>query len=223
MILRELQKQFGEIYLGREKNIYTDMFFILANITTNCQMVASVFEWMLYTMLSEEPFVNHRLDMTDENEEYAISDYMSQNFAITIGETWTFLTCKIPKSPKIFMDLSFILSLEQMSKKGKNTRIISHEKKTHLWKSCVTMIDMMVIFYETKELSHVICDTCTKSSVTIKKYNFEKKQSVLKAPMQLRISLQRSHYNEENDTFCKNKTKNPFQHNIPCPFQTTLK
>ena len=25
--------------------------------------------------------------------------------------------------------------------------------------------------------------------------------------MQLRISLQRSHYNVENDTFCKNKTK----------------
>ena len=40
-----------------------------------------------------------------------------------------------------------------------------------------------------------------------KKSNFETKQSVLKAPMQLRISLQRSHYNVEKDTFCKNKTK----------------
>ena len=29
----------------------------------------------------------------------------------------------------------------------------------------------------------------------------------MKSPMQLRISLQRSHYNVENDTFCKNKTK----------------
>ena len=29
----------------------------------------------------------------------------------------------------------------------------------------------------------------------------------MKAPMQLRISLQRSHYNAENDTFCKSKTK----------------
>ena len=36
MILRELQKQFGEIYLGGGGGISTDMFFILENITTNC-------------------------------------------------------------------------------------------------------------------------------------------------------------------------------------------
>ena len=87
MILRELQNIFGEIYLGRKKTISTDMFFILANITTNCQMDASEFEGLLYTILSEEPFANHRLDMTDGNEEYTISDYVSQHFSITIGET----------------------------------------------------------------------------------------------------------------------------------------
>ena len=65
VIFRELQKVFGEIYLGGEKNISTDMFFILANIATNCQMDASGFEGMVYTILSEEPFANHRLDMTD--------------------------------------------------------------------------------------------------------------------------------------------------------------
>ena len=54
------------------------MFFILANITMNCQMDASSFEGLLYTMLSEEPFANHRLDMTDGNEEYKISDYVSK-------------------------------------------------------------------------------------------------------------------------------------------------
>ena len=84
MILRELQKFFSEIYLGGKK-ISTDMFFILANITTNFQMDASAFEGMLYTMLSEEPFANHRHDMTDGNEEYIISDYVSQNFAIATG------------------------------------------------------------------------------------------------------------------------------------------
>ena len=89
------------------------MFFILANITTNCQMDASEFDGMLYTMLSKEPFSNHILDMTDGNEEYTISDYMSHNFAITIGETWRYLTCKTPKSSKIFKDLSFILTLEK--------------------------------------------------------------------------------------------------------------
>ena len=34
-----------------------------------------------------------------------------------------------------------------------------------------------------------------------------KKQTVLKSPIQLRISLQRSHYNAKNNIFCKNKTK----------------
>ena len=41
MIFRELQKKIGEIYLGGEKNISTDIFFIVANITTTCQMDAS--------------------------------------------------------------------------------------------------------------------------------------------------------------------------------------
>ena len=89
-----------EIYLGGKKTISTDIFFILENITTNFQMDASEFEGMLYTMLSEEPFSNHKLDMTDGNEEYTISDYVSQNFAITIGDTWTCLTCKNQNIPK---------------------------------------------------------------------------------------------------------------------------
>ena len=104
-----------EIYLGGKKTISTDMFFILANITTNCQMDASDFEGVLYTMLSEEPFSNHKLDMTDGNEEYTISDYVYQNFAITIGDIWTCLTCETQRSPKISKDLSLILSLEKMS------------------------------------------------------------------------------------------------------------
>ena len=53
MILRELQKYFGEIYLGGKKTTSTDILFILENITTNCRMDASEFERMLYTMLSE--------------------------------------------------------------------------------------------------------------------------------------------------------------------------
>ena len=69
MIFRELQKSFGEIYLDEKKTISTDMFFILENITTNCQMDASKFEGMIYTMLSEEPFAHHILDMTYGNEE----------------------------------------------------------------------------------------------------------------------------------------------------------
>ena len=56
-------------------------------------MDASEFEGLLYNMLSEEPFANHRFDMTDEKDYYAISDYVSHYFFITIGKTSTCLTC----------------------------------------------------------------------------------------------------------------------------------
>ena len=71
-------------------------------------------------MLSEEPFANHILDMTDRNKESTISDYVSQNFSITIGDTWTCLTCETQISPKRSKDFSLILSLEQKSEYGKN-------------------------------------------------------------------------------------------------------
>ena len=112
-----------------------------------------------------------------------------------------------------------ILSLEQKSKYGKKSRQISHEKNTHLGKSCMTMKDLMDKIYETNELSDVICDTCTNASGTKQKSNFETKQSVVKAPMQLRIFLQRSEYNVETDSFCKNKTKIALsaQYFLTCP------
>ena len=45
---------------------------------------------------------------------------LSQNFSITIGETWTCLPCETKRSPKISKDFSLILSLEQNSEYGKN-------------------------------------------------------------------------------------------------------
>ena len=68
-------------------------------------MDASEFKGLLYTMLYEKSLANHRLDMTYENEEYKISDYVSQHFAITIGETLTCLTYHATKPPKISKDL----------------------------------------------------------------------------------------------------------------------
>ena len=121
-------------------------------------MYASEFEGMIYTMLSEEPFAHHILDMTDGNEESTISDYLSQKIPITIGETWTCLTCEKNRIPKITKDFSLILSLEQIFEYTKKFRRISHEKKTHLGNRCVTMKDLMSKFYETNELSYVICD-----------------------------------------------------------------
>ena len=82
-------------------------------------MYASEFEGILYNMLSEEPFTNHRLDITDEKDDYTISDYVSQYFGITIGETWTCLTFHATKPTKIFNCFSFIFPLEEISQKGK--------------------------------------------------------------------------------------------------------
>ena len=87
------------------------MFFILENIMTNCHINASEFQ-VLYNMLSEEPFENHRLDMIDENGDYNISDYVSQTFSIKIGEIITCLICRATKSPKISKYFTFILPLE---------------------------------------------------------------------------------------------------------------
>ena len=106
--------------------------------------------------------------MTDGNEESTIYDYLSQNFPITIEDTWTCLTCETQGSPEISKNFLMILSLEQNSEYDKKLRQTSHEKKTHLGKSCVTMKDLIDKFYETNELSAVICDTCTSASGTEK-------------------------------------------------------
>ena len=47
------------------------------------------------------PFANHRFYMTDEKDDYTISDYVSRYFGITIGETWTCLTCHAKKAQSI--------------------------------------------------------------------------------------------------------------------------
>ena len=91
----------GEIYIGEKKTISTDDFFILESIRIHCHMDASEFEELLYNMLSEEPFANHRLNMIDGKYDYTISNHVSQNFGITIGETWTCLNCHSKKIQSI--------------------------------------------------------------------------------------------------------------------------
>ena len=44
MIVKELQKRFGRIYLGGGETINTDGFFIISNIRIDCQMDAAEFE-----------------------------------------------------------------------------------------------------------------------------------------------------------------------------------
>ena len=140
---------------------------------------------------------------------------MSQNVSVTIGETWTCLTCQSSRSPKITKNISFIISLEQSFEYPKKARQISHEKKTHLGKSCVTMNDFMSKLYETNELSDVICDECSKVSGAEQKSNFERKQSIVSVTTQLRISLQRTKYNVESDSMCKINKNSSFSRIFP--------
>ena len=66
------------IYYYKLKNIY-------------CKIDADIFEGLLYTILSEEPYNNQRIHQKEENDDYTISDYVSQNFGMLIGETMTCL------------------------------------------------------------------------------------------------------------------------------------
>ena len=84
-----------------------------------------------------------------------------------------YLSCK---KAKVLNYDSFIFSLEEISQKEKRIRPISHERNTHLGKSCVTMTYLMDKFYEKTELIDVIYEECTKSSGTTSKTNFEKNQ-----------------------------------------------
>ena len=64
MIMKELQICFGDIYLGG--GIFAnDVLFIMENIRIDCQMDAGEFEWLLYTIFSEEPFKNQGFHMKE--------------------------------------------------------------------------------------------------------------------------------------------------------------
>ena len=65
-------------------------------------------------MLSEYPIANHRFDMTDEKNDYTISDCVSQRSGTTIVETMTCLTCHAKTNPKIFNDISFIIPFKEI-------------------------------------------------------------------------------------------------------------
>ena len=104
-------------------------------------MVASEFEGLLYNMLSEEPFPNHIFDMTDENDDYTISDYFSHYFGITIGKHGhVLLVMPQKKSNKWWL---IYVSIERNITEREKMRPISHDKKTHLGKRCVTMTYLM--------------------------------------------------------------------------------
>ena len=54
---------------------------------------------------------------------------------------------------------------------------ICHHNMTYLAYHCVTMNELMDIFYEKTELSDVICENCPKLGGETSKANFEKNVS----------------------------------------------
>ena len=56
-------------------------------------MYAAEFEGLLYTTFPAQPFNNQRIHMTEEQDNYTISDYVSQHFGMLIRETMTCLLC----------------------------------------------------------------------------------------------------------------------------------
>ena len=80
-------------------------------------------------------------------------------------------------------------------------RPISHEKKNHLGKSCVTMTYLMDKLYE--KLSLVMLYVKNDPSQEVQPVKKLLKKTVLKSPMQLIIYLQRFNFNYEKNEFCK--------------------
>ena len=78
-------------------------------------MDAAEFEGLLYTIFSEEPSKNQSIHITEEKYDYTIYYYVSHHFGMIIGEKMTCLSCHKTKCPKIINDVSFILSLGEIS------------------------------------------------------------------------------------------------------------
>ena len=52
--------------------------------------------------------------MTEKQDNYTISDYVSQYFGMLIGEKMKGLSCIFKKCPKVLKYDSFIMSLEEI-------------------------------------------------------------------------------------------------------------
>ena len=64
LIVKELQKGFGEMYFGSKKTILSDNFFITTNTRINNHMDAGEFDGFFHRRLLENPFkynIIHRL------------------------------------------------------------------------------------------------------------------------------------------------------------------
>ena len=101
-------------------------------------MNAPEIEGLLYTTLLENPFKNQKHNIKNSEDDWTVSDYLSQNFGMKIGVTMKCLSFHQNKSPKILEDDYFILSLDGITLNNKQAPIF-HGKTTHFAQNCVTM------------------------------------------------------------------------------------
>ena len=69
IILKELKNIFGSMYMGGQNTLIPDHLFIVTNIRVNEHMDAVEFEELLYKILSEKPFKDEIINISnDEND-----------------------------------------------------------------------------------------------------------------------------------------------------------
>ena len=68
IILQDLKNIFGHMYIGGQKTLITDNFFIVTNIRVNDQMDASEFEVLLYKILSEKSFNGEIIHISNDDK-----------------------------------------------------------------------------------------------------------------------------------------------------------
>ena len=64
-------------------------------------MYEAYFEGLLYNIFSEETLKNQIIHMTEENDDYTISNYVYQNLGMLVGEKITCLSCPQNNRPKV--------------------------------------------------------------------------------------------------------------------------
>ena len=126
------------MYKGGQKTLITDNFFIMTNIRVNEQMGASGFEGLLCKILSEKPFKDEIIHISNDYKEgttWSVPEYITHFFGMEILDSFTCLSCDMKKSPKVTVDYNPIFSFDGILPNNKNVKIY-HTKYHKLGNMC---------------------------------------------------------------------------------------
>ena len=83
VVLEELKNIFGQLYIGGNNVIITDILFHVTHITGDQHMDVSKVQGLIFTILTEETLYRHSINIFDtekENSSITISDYLSSHY-----------------------------------------------------------------------------------------------------------------------------------------------